>query len=129
MPFVDPTKSVLIIKFFTCLIVFYQLLVTVLIASMYTLLFTHLKKSEHQIKALSLKRMTDPVLILQIIVIISASMCTWFTSDVIYISIMIVDKYPMEMVTWTIILISPINSIVNPLIFIITTVRKYSREK
>ena len=108
MPFVDPTKSVLIIKFLTCLIVFYQLLITVLIVSMYTLLFTHLRKSIHQIKALSLNRMTDSVLILQIIVIVSASMCTWFTSGVIYISIMIVDKYPMEMVTWTIILISPI---------------------
>ena len=39
-------------------------------------------------------------------------------------NVMFLPAYPIEMITWTTVAVVPINSIINPLVFVITSLRK-----
>ena len=128
-PFVDPTNSIILVKIFTWLSVIIQIFAISFICFTYGNLIKTFKKSNDTMKtAMSMKRSIVPLLIQLITVTISNIIC-WIPSSIIYLTSMLIDKYPVEMLVWTVVVIVPINSIINPIVFIITTVRKYINDK
>ena len=63
-------------------------------------------------------------LIIQLILITTSNILCWFPASCVYISAMFLSTYPIDIVIWTTVIVLPINSIVNPSIFILTNVKK-----
>ena len=62
--------------------------------------------------------------IVQLFLITLSNILCWFPTNVIYVAAMLMPTYPANIVLWTIITVLPINSIVNPLVFIVGTFRR-----
>ena len=122
-PFIDPSNSILLVKLLVWFIVIFQFLATCTTSIVYIFLFYELRKAAEKVH-LFLKNASYVVIMIQISVLISANALTWIPSGIIYIFAMEMEKYPMEIILWTIITIIPISAIVSPFVFISTALRK-----
>ena len=59
------------------------------------------------------------------VVTVTANILTWIPSGVIYTAAMIAKEYPMDMILWALVAVEPINCIINPLLFIRTSIKIY----
>ena len=57
------------------------------------------------------------VIYIQFIVFATSNIICWITTGIIYITCMFLEKYSIEMVIWVVAVISPINSLINPVMF------------
>ena len=124
IPFVDPSNSILLVKFLMWFITVCQFLATGVTATWYISLFYELKKATEKVQNPSSKKVSYVSILIQIAVLFSANTLTWIPSGSIYFVIMMMEKYPMEIVLWTIIVIGPISAIVTPSVFIRSTMIK-----
>ena len=123
-PFIDPTHSVLFTKIFAWVITCLQLHVLIFIMVTYYLIVKHLKESQKSLKESRSKPHSNTAAIIQFIVMITSNALCWIPSGVLYSFENYFVPYPLELIFWQTILIVPINGIVNPFIFIVTTFRK-----
>ena len=121
-PFVDPNNKVILIRSITWFTVILQLLSVVFIITIYVLLFRKLLVSQKDIEVS--KKKSNFALLVHILVVTSSNVICWIPSGVIYLSSIFKDKYPIEMIIWTTISCTTINSAINPIVFIITYLRK-----
>ena len=124
IPFIDPSKSILLVKFLMWFITVCQFLATIATATWYISLFYQLKKAAEKVENPSSKKVSHVSIWIQITVLFSANTLTWIPSGSIYLVLMMMEKYPMEIVLWTIITIGPISAIVTPCVFIRSTMIK-----
>ena len=61
----------------------------------------------------------------QLIITSTSNIICWFPANVIYLSAMFLSSYSIDLVIWTTVIITPINSIINPSVFIITIIKKF----
>ena len=73
--------------------------------------------SEQHLNIKSAKKKSYSVIIIQIIVFATSNIICWLTAGVIYITCMFLEQYSIEMVIWVVAAISPINSLINPIMF------------
>ena len=121
LPFIDPTSSIKLIQLVTILITSFQILSSIFISINYAILLKQLKISHAKLGILSNKTIKN--LILQVMVVTSSNLLCWLPSDIIYISSLFQSKYSTDLVIWTTIAVTPINSIINPVVFIVTTIK------
>ena len=95
---------------------------SVVILIIHCLLLAELRQSQNKIQ----KSKTDNnlPLVIQLIMITVSNILCWFPTGCIYISAMFYATYPIGLVIWTTVFGLPINSILNPFIFTVTSVRK-----
>ena len=121
LPFLDPTNSIVSTKIITWFVVLLQTVSSVVISVMYALLFQKIKKSKninentklHADFNLSIKLFATSFLII---------LC-WFPINILYVSLMFFSSYSMNIVMWLLVIALPLNSITNPLISIIKTLK------
>ena len=126
-PFVDPTNQVILIKITTWFTVICQLSAIILILIIYIVLIKELRKSQQRMKKATSRQKSNTTLIVQIIIITGSNILCWIPTGVIYLVSMFMKKYPVIMVIWTTIVVTPINSIINPIVFIFTSIRKITQ--
>ena len=120
-PFVDPSNSVILIKIITWSTVIFQFFAIIFIILVYTLLFQTLKISQQYLHVkISSKRNLSSLLI-QLLIITGSNILCWIPAGCIYLTFMFLEKYPIDMVIWITVLITPFNSIISPIVFILTT--------
>ena len=120
LPFIDPTNAFLLTKIVTWFIIIIQSITSMAIILIYVILFRTLQKN--RIKGMKLHSASQ--LVLQLYLITVSNILCWFPVNIVYITSMFLLTYPIELIIWTIITVLPINSIVNPLVFIFTMKRK-----
>ncbi len=54
---------------------------------------------------------------------LSCTVC-WLSSNIIFIAALALEKYPLDMIAWAAAVMVPVNSILNPFVFLFTSVRK-----
>ena len=123
-PFIDPTNENLFIKAFSWIIAFAQLLTTISIIVIYCLLLKYLKESQANLKESTSKKNSNIALIVQLIIVTGSNILCWLPNSIIYLMSMYLSKYSIEMIYWTTVAVVPINSIINPMVFIISNLRK-----
>ena len=122
LPFVDPSNSKTLIRALTWYIVISQTLSSIIITTMYILLYQMIRKSK---KAVSTnKSKSHFTMIIQLVLITASNILCWFPTNIIYVAAMLMSTYPIDIVLWTIITVLPCNSIVNPLVFIIGKLKR-----
>ena len=127
IPFVDPSQSVTLIKIITWLVVLPQFVSVMTIAMVHILLLQELKKHQNTLKDKMSKIQTNSFHAVQLLIMSTSNIICWVPSGAIFIITMFIDRYPMEMILWTIVAVGPINAIVNPCINTFTTGRKKSK--
>ncbi len=83
-----------------------------------------MKESQQKIGQALSKKQSNASLVVQIIVVSSSNILCWIPSNVIYLISMFMQEYPIDMIIWFMIAVMPINSVINPLVYIFTTIRK-----
>ena len=124
LPFVDPSGSQLLIKLITWFTVTTQFATSVGIMIMHILLICEVKHYQNITMKVKSRKDSNVNLIIQLVLITTSNILCWFPAGCIYISAMFLSTYPIDLVIWTTVIGLPINSIVNPSIFIVTTFRK-----
>ena len=117
LPFIDPTNSIIITKYITWSVVLTQTLTSITTIMIYYLLFIELQRSKNTITAT--KSYSVLQLSIQLVLITVSNILCWFPANAIYISAMFLPSYPIDLIIWTITVVLPINSIVNPLVIIV----------
>ena len=129
LPFVDPSGSVLIIKILTWSVVLTQTVTSIVIIILHVLLVVRLKSSKFDGRTNQSNDNSDVPLIVQLIMITVSNILCWFPANTIYVTTMFLSNYPTDLIIWTTVIGLPLNSIINPSVFIITSVRKYIKSK
>ena len=120
-PFIDPSNSILLIKVITIGIGILQLGTSILICLIYCLLVKNLIKTQQTLnRSVSFNKFN---LITQVLIVTSSNLICWIPSNIIYISTLFMLKYPTDLLIWTTIAVTPINSITNPLVFVVSTLK------
>lgn len=123
-PFIDLTNDITIIKVITFLTAIMQVTAAICILIVYSILIVSLKKSQETLQQSMSKKQSNLSLVVQIIIVTSSNILSWIPCGIIYVMVMFMEKYPIDMLIWITIGVAPINSVVNPIVFISTTVRK-----
>ena len=124
LPFIDPTGKVVVIKVIAWLTATTQIITSIAITFLYIFLVLNLKKTQKEIGKSKAHHNSKFGLVTQLAVTSLAIMICWFPANLIFITTMFIATYPLELITWTVLLILPVNSIINSCIFISTCLRK-----
>ncbi len=74
----------------------------------------HIRKTQSKEKIMSL-----PV---QLFVITFTNLACWLPTSGVYIAALSLEQYPIDMVIWTSVCVMPINSLINPIIFVFPSI-------
>ena len=124
-PFIDPTDKLTMIKVLTWFSTIIQIIAILFIIIVYISLVRSLRMMKGKIKEAILEQKSNRSLIIQLMVVTFSNILCWIPSGTIYLTSMFLDKYPIKMLIWTTITLTTINSIINPLVFVVTTFRKF----
>ena len=129
LPFVDPTGSQLIIKLLIWYTVMTQLVTVIGIMVLHIILVVELRKSQKNIEKSKPKQDSNVSLIIQLIMITISNILCWFPAGCVYTSAMFLTTYPVDLFIWVTVIGLPVNSIMIPFIFILSTVRQMIKFK
>ena len=120
-PFIDPSDSVIGIKFLTILVALLNSVSFSFIATVYFFLFELLRASE--ISKVN-KKITTKNVIFQFAIVTGSNLICWFPSSIIFLSSLFNPKYSVDLLIWTTLCVLPVNSIINPVVFILFYVKR-----
>ena len=89
------------------------------------ILVKRLKESQKTLGKSKSSHDSDTALIIQLTVITTSNILSWFPADGIYIAAMFLSTYPVDLILRAAVLGMPINSVMNPFVLIIMFVKKY----
>ena len=122
LPFVDPTNSILLIKLIAWSVAFVQTMISIVIIALHLFLVQNLRHSQKMAK--SSAENSNKSIIMQLALITTSNIICWVPTNVIYLTSLFLQRYPTDLVIWTTILVTPLNSVVNPAVFAATSVRR-----
>ena len=124
--FLGETIKSVTVKFATTVMVILQIGSFISITILYLLVWKELKKSYFIIS--QSPSIDKHVLVQSFLVTITNALC-WLPSSTIYITSVVLEIYPTELLIWNAILINTVNSVINPIVFCIapTTKNLYKR--
>ena len=127
-PFLDPSNSIVAIRIMTSFIVNVQFLCVIVIFVFYFLMMKYLIGYKNElIKKVDTKKSYLP-LYMQVCLVTSSNVLCWIPSGIIYLVTMSLEKYPINLAIWSTIAITPINSVINPIVFIVANVRSHKKK-
>ncbi len=129
VPFFDPPNASIIVTVTTWCLVSTQLLTPSAGVVTHILLVYHLKKSQKCIQASKSENDGNTFLIIQLVSISVCHVLSCSSAVAIYIAAMYTSRYPVKLVTWTTVVVTPINAVVIPAIFLGTLVRQSFKSK
>ena len=113
----------------TWVVVITQTVSSFSIISMHILLARKLKESKKTMRKFKSNNDSDVLLVVQLFVITASNILCWFPANGIYLAAMFLSTYPIDLIVWTSVICLPLNSVMNPSVFIITSVRKFIKSK
>ena len=131
LPFIDPTGKIVVIKVIAWFTATFQIIISIAITFLYIFLVLKLRKTEKNIEKSKAHHNSKFGLVTQLALTCLTIMICWFPANFIFITAMFIATYPLELIIWTVLLVLPVNSIINSCIFINTCLRKciQSRDK
>ena len=129
LPFVDPSNSIMMVKVIAWCVAIIQIRASIIIPIAHYIMLKHLTKSQESIKQFKSEKVSNKSLIAQIFTITLSNIICWVPTNVIYLMALFLTRYPTELVIWTTVAVTPLNSILNPIVFIITTIKRIIKDK
>ena len=119
-PFIDPTNSVNILHNITYLICISQLVCLLIICIQNTVLFKVFQHSEQTTN----KSFSDMALKRTLVMGTGSVVFCFFPTSILYIAFLMLPKYPINLISWTVVVIVPITALVYPSFFIAMNLKK-----
>ena len=129
LPFVDPTNSILLIKIIAWCVAIIQVIISVLILALHSLLVQYLRQYQMEMGQDKNKEHSDTNIIIQLALITVSNIICWLPTNIIYLTSLFLPRYPTDLVIWTTVLVTPLNSMINPTVFTVTLLRGLSTNK
>ena len=126
-PFVDPTKKLFLIKFIVWFVALTEVISSVLIMILHIGLVIKVRKSQKNTVTFKSKTTSVNLLAVQLAIPTICMILCWYPANVVYITVMFLSTYPIDLIILTIALIFPINSVVNPWIFMVAAIKKENK--
>ncbi len=123
-PFVDPTNSVIIVKITTWAVALLQFSSIIFITVVYVKLLRELQIGKEKLKDQMSKQRSNRAIIYQLVIVTATNILCWIPSCVVHMISMFSETYPIDMVLWTSIVVMPLNSVVNPVVFTVIFLRE-----
>ncbi len=122
-PYIDPENSIIVqrLTWFT-LIWQCSLLLSIVIVCVQMLV--HFEKSTLDVRNATTRKQSKTPILVQLAVVVSSCVLCWVPSRLIFAVCLAKARYPTELPLWALIAVTPINSLVNPIVFIATASRK-----
>ena len=92
---------------------------------LYTNLWKALKRQAKEFNTVITTRQKLSIPLAQIFIFVSANVLCWFWGNIVYLAGIFMKNYPIEMIMWATITISPINSIIHPVVFVSMVSKRY----
>ncbi len=124
-PFVDPGDAVLVVEIVTWLVGSLQTSFSVVIAITNSCLVYKYSKSQHNIQKCKSKHSSQALLRTQLVLTTASNIFCWFTTSIIHLTAIVLRRYPPDLVIWTTVTVAPMNSVMNPAVFVVTAVRRW----
>ena len=102
----------------------FQMSACILIVLMYTKLWKTLKMKDEEIGNILKQKQKSIAPYVQICILMFSNVLCWILGNMIYSVSVFMDQYPIHMMMWTTVLVSPINSVIHPIVFILIVSKK-----
>ncbi len=120
-PFVDSSNKVTMVTVLTGIVAFTQFSALALIIVANSLLIQHIFQSEQKMQKSCANRKSKAKTYIQILVLTGVQGLCWISSNVLFLSSILKNEDFLQLSVWNIVAIAPINSIANPVFFLIST--------
>ena len=118
LPFIDPSGLSLFSKVLSYINVISQSIISGIISSMHTFVIMHVNKTADSMHIQKSLNNSNKAILFQLVLASASNILCWFPVKIVYISAMFLSVYPIDLVIWTTVVIMPLNSLINPCIFI-----------
>ncbi len=124
LPFIDPEGSVHLMKAIVWFTLTSQAASSITIFILHIILWRAVEKSFKQFKHM---RPVDNniFMFIQLLFITVSNIFCWLPANVIFAIAMFLNKFPMDLIIWTTIVVLPLTAVVNPAVFVCTSIRKF----
>ena len=122
-PFIDPSHSSISTNVITWVVIITHSISSVLIGLMHILLINEVTKSKRSLKIQ--KSDVENKMMYQLILTSTTNILCWIPANGIYLSAMFLSIYPINLVIWATVVVMPINSVINPFVFIMINLKGY----
>ena len=119
LPFVDPTNSISLTKVIAWCVAIIQGTISVVILASHSFLIQNLRQYHMEMDWNKNKQHSGTNIIIQLALITVSNIICWIPTNVIYLSSFFLPRYPTDLVIWTTVLVTPLNSIINPTVFVV----------
>ncbi len=123
LPFLDPSESVILLKFITWLAAISQTLSSVVILILHTVLVQELKESQKHVVKSKSKKNSNAALFTQLVFLTISNIISWVPSNTVFLLTMFLRRYPIELALWITVVGLPNNSLINPTVFFAVCLR------
>ena len=127
--FVDPNDELIVIKIVTFSIASAHFTGEIFVVISNILLVKEMKKSQERLKGATPVRLLSWTFYLQMLIFVLCCLITWIPSSIVFVVLMLLQKYPIEIIAWIISAVTPINAIVVPFLFLYQDLRKLVTRK
>ncbi len=123
LPVVDPTHSNVFMQAITWFIAVSQLITATTISVIHPWLIIEKRKSERNTGKLH----SDRSLIAQLFALTLSNFVCWVPANAVFVSVMFLSQYPVDLIIWTVVGISSTNPLLIPTILIIVLLKQNLR--
>ena len=117
LPFVDPTNSISLTKVTAWCVATIQGTISVVIVASHSFLVQNLRQYHIEMDSNKNKQHSGMTIIIQLGFITVSNIICWIPTNIIYLTSFFLPRYPTDLVIWTTVLVTPLNSMINPTVF------------
>lgn len=127
-PFVDHSKTYLVVKVFTIIISCLQVPISCVVGFLHYLIVRELtKKPSFRVSKQQLSSNTP--LVVQLAFATVSNALVWWTSNLIFLICLHMSKYSISLIIWNIVAVSSGNALTHPSVFVFSLIRSVFKEK
>ncbi len=130
LPLADPSNSIVSIKVMTVFMCVLHTCLSIAILCFYYQTVTKVQKHEAHVATLKSKSADSHIsLVVQLLVASFSVVLCWIPANIIYVISTFSSLYPIKLIVWVSIAVVPLNSIVQPVVFMLYHIRQERRAK
>ncbi len=126
-PFIDPSDKNWVTLFLTSFVFITQVMVLMAITVIHVLLFKAFTDSKTKVQKEGGQKASGVAMKVQFILLTFCAFVCWVPSMTVFLAALFLDRYPVDMTTWTTLTILPLYSVFSSVVLIFAAVRQHFR--
>ncbi len=123
-PFWDPSDQVVATKVLTYFTLLLHLFALISILVIHVMLGREVKRSQEKLGEAMSKKKSSTTLYVQLIILTLSNAISWIPSGAIFLTAVFSSSYPVTMNFWNVLIIANLNSLLLPVVFVCTNIKK-----